>query len=134
MEESSAANNNLSDFDLDFRDGRQGEQAVANLLSIETVEVKTDRKWYATGNLYIETYYWSVSKNDWVPSGINISKATHWAFKLEDAVLLVETSKLITAIRAYGVAISTPIQPNPSKGFLIKPENILLHIRETKNV
>jgi len=125
---------NLSDFDLDFRFGQQGEQSVANMLSIETVEVKTDRRWKDTGNVYIETYFYSTAKEDWVHSGINITKATHWAFKLEDAVLLVETPKLISAIREYGVPISTPIQPNPSKGFLIKPENILRYIKESSNV
>jgi hypothetical protein len=122
---------NLSDFDLDFRFGQQGENSVANLLSIETVEVKTDRRWKETGNLYIETYFYSTAVQDWVSSGINITKATHWAFKLEDAVLIVETPKLIEAIKQHGVPISTPIQPNPSKGFLIKPENILGYIKDT---
>jgi hypothetical protein len=121
----------LSDFDLDFRFGQQGENSVANLLSIETVEVKTDRRWKETGNVYIETYFYSLASQDWIPSGINITKATHWAFKLEDAVLLVETPKLIEAIKEYGVPISTPIEPNPSKGFLMKPENILRYIKDS---
>jgi len=120
----------LSDFDLDFRFGQQGEQSVANVLSIETVEVKTDRRWKETGNIYIETYFYSLATKDWIPSGINITKATHWAFKLEDAILLVETPTLIEAIREYGVPISTPIEPNPSKGFLMKPENILRYIKD----
>jgi hypothetical protein len=124
----------LSDFDLDLRFGQAGEQTVSNLLTIETVEVKTDRRWKETGNVYIETYFYSLAAKDYVPSGINISKATHWAFNLEGTVLVVERNDLIGAIRAYGTPITAAVEPNPSKGFLMKPENILLHIRESRNV
>lgn len=50
-----------SDWDLDFRFGQAGEVLVNSLLTapIETVEVKTDRRWKETGNLYIEVYCWS---------------------------------------------------------------------------
>jgi hypothetical protein len=120
----------LSDFDIDLRFGQAGEQTVANLLTIETVEVKTDRRWKETGNVYIETYFYSLSQKEYIPSGINISKATHWAFNLEGTILIVERNDLINAIRAYGTPISTPIEPNPSKGFLMKPENILLYIKD----
>ncbi len=123
-----------SDFDLDFRFGQLGEQTVANILSIETVEVKTDRRWKETGNIYIETEFYSVAKEAWVPSGINITKATHWAFNLEDALIIIETPKLLAAIQKYGRSSCTSIQPNPSNGYLIKPEQILQYIKETANV
>jgi hypothetical protein len=43
-----------SSFDLDFGYGRKGEQLVDELLSGNlTVEVKRDRKWFKTNNLYI---------------------------------------------------------------------------------
>jgi hypothetical protein len=43
-----------SDFDLDYRNGVQGENLVNTLLTGgKTVEVKTDFKWINTGNLYI---------------------------------------------------------------------------------
>ena len=123
----------LSDFDLDFRFGQLGEDAVANILSIETVEVKTDRRWKQTGNIYIETEFYSTSKEAWVPSGINITKATHWAFKLEDMLIIIETPTLKGAIEKYGKQSCTSIQPNPSNGYLIKPEQLLQYIKEIKN-
>lgn len=123
----------LSDFDLDFRYGVEGEQAVANLLSIETVEVKTDRKWKHTGNLYVETYYWSVAKSEWVPSGINITKATHWAFNLEGTMFLVETPLLAAACTAVGKPIRCEMEPNPSYGVLIRPDEIIEYVRKVKS-
>ncbi len=125
---------NLSDFDLDFRFGQQGEQTVANLLTIETVEVKTDRRWKETGNVYIETEFYSTGKEAWVASGINITKATHWALKLEDMVILIETDVLKGAIEKYGKKSCTSIQPNPSNGYLIKPEQVIQYMKEISNV
>ena len=47
-----------SNWDLDLRAGLSGESKVADLLSLDTVEVKTDRRWWETGNVYIETECW----------------------------------------------------------------------------
>jgi hypothetical protein len=47
---------NKSSFDLDFSFGREGEELVEQLLTKgKRVEVKRDRKWQDTGNVYIET-------------------------------------------------------------------------------
>jgi len=48
-----------SDWDIDLRYGQDGEEYVRRLLTMETVEVKRDRRWKETGNIYIETscYY-----------------------------------------------------------------------------
>ena len=44
-----------SSFDLDFGYGRKGEQLVEELLTQgKKVEVKRDRKWWVTNNLYVE--------------------------------------------------------------------------------
>ncbi len=46
----------LSSFDLDFSFGKEGEQLVSDLLTEgKRIEVKRDRKWNVTGNVYIET-------------------------------------------------------------------------------
>ena len=43
-----------SSFDIDFGYGRKGEQLVEELLTGgRTVEVKRDRKWWITNNIYI---------------------------------------------------------------------------------
>jgi hypothetical protein len=34
-----------SNWDLDYRAGLEGESKVADLLHLDTVEVKTDKKW-----------------------------------------------------------------------------------------
>lgn len=118
-----------SDWDLDLRDGKQGENLVADLLRIQTVEVKTDRRWHETGNIYIETHCAS-QKGDWYPSGVNTSKATHYAFVLNGAALIVEKDVLIQVVRQYGRKIKCDIPPNPSRGYLITPENLLAYVRQ----
>lgn len=114
-----------SNWDLDLRAGEAGEQKIADLLSADTIEVKTDRRWWDTGNIYIETECFYQASQSWEPSGMSVSKATHWAFVLEDTVLITDLSTLKAAVRAYGRPIACNIPPNPSKGFLIKPEDIL---------
>jgi hypothetical protein len=118
-----------SDWDLDLRAGETGESKVADLLSLDTVEVKTDRRWHQTGNLYIETECYYVNENAWKPSGIRVSKATHWAFVLEDSVLIVPLHRLREAIWETGKPITCDIQPNPSRGYLITPALLLGHIK-----
>ncbi len=116
-----------SDFDLDLKFGKEGENTVANLLSIETVEVKRDARWKETGNLYIETECWYNASQSWEPSGLSVSKATHYAFVLEGMVVIVPTEDLKTITYANGRPIECKIEPNPSKGYLIKLSHIVNH-------
>lgn len=118
-----------SNWDLDLRDGLAGESKIADLLSLDTVEVKTDRRWYQTGNVYIETECWYQSSQTWEPSGIRVSKATHWAFVLEDTVLIVPLGRLIEVVWHEGKPIECNIPPNPSRGYLIKPNVMLESLR-----
>jgi hypothetical protein len=108
-----------SDWDLDFRHGVDGENAVANLLSIETVEVKNDRRWSETGNVYIETDCYYVKSQAWEPSGISISKATHWAFVLDEVVVILPLERLKKIVERFGRPITCNIPPNYSRGFLV---------------
>jgi len=118
-----------SDFDLDLKFGVEGENTVANLLSIETVEVKRDARWKETGNLYIETECWYNSSQSWEPSGLSVSKATHYAFVLEGMVVIIATSDLVQITHSKGKPIDCKIEPNPSKGFLIKLSHIVEHYK-----
>ena len=120
----------LSDFDLDLAVGHQGEALVEQLLTGgTTVEVKTDLKWKETGNLYIETVCWSHNNENWYLSGLSSTKAQYWAFVLEGATLLVPTEVLKQVVTARGRAITCNIPPNPSKGYLIKVEDITNYLR-----
>jgi len=116
-----------SDFDIDLKFGKHGKETVANVLSIETVEVKRDAKWKETGNLYIETECWYNASQSWQPSGLSVSKATHYAFVLEGMVVIIPTEDLKTITYGKGRPIECKIEPNPSKGFLIKLSHIVEH-------
>ena len=122
-----------SDWDLDLRAGEEGESKIADLLSLDTVEVKTDKRWKDTGNLYIETECYYVSDSGRKPSGISVSKATHWAFILEDMALIVPLSKLKEAIYDIGRPTMCLIEPNPSKGYLITPTQIIDYIKASRD-
>ena len=116
----------MSDFDLDFSYGLGGEQLVKDILTGGlTVEVKRDRRWVETGNIYIETSMYSKAIHKWVESGLMTTKADRWAFVLEDLVIIVSTDDLKKAIDKYGRPISNKIEPNPSKGFLITINDLI---------
>ncbi len=88
--------NYKSDFDLDLTTGIQREQSLSNILSLTTVEVKTDFMANFTGNIAIE--YISRGK----PSGISVTKAEHWAFILpEKGIIIIETERLKRIARKY---------------------------------
>ena len=116
----------LSDFDLDFAYGHEGEQLVRELLTGGlTVEVKRDRRWIETGNIYIETAFYSRSTHNWIESGVMKTKADRWAFVLENLVIIATIDDVRKAIDKYGRPISNDREPNPSKGFLIKVEDLM---------
>jgi hypothetical protein len=118
-----------SNWDLDLRSGMEGESRLADLLHLDTVEVKTDRRWVDTGNLYIETECYYQNDSAWKPSGIRVSKATHWAFMLEDAALIVPLHRLSEYVYSSGKAITCDIPPNPSRGYLIKASGLIEYIK-----
>jgi len=123
-----------SSFDLDFGYGRKGEQLVDELLTGgKTVEVKRDRKWFITNNLYIETECFFQKTKEWAPSGLGITEAAYWAFVLQDSTLIVLTEVLRYAVKHYGREISCYIPPNQSKGFLITVDDLMTATRKYKD-
>jgi len=118
---------NKSDWDLDLRFGQEGEVAANALLTapIETVEVKRDRRWKETGNLYIETECWSDVLACWYASGISTTKASHWSFILEDSVLTVPTERVSKAVAFYGVRREMNRPEYSTKGFTITVADLL---------
>ena len=123
-----------SNWDVDYRDGLIGESKIIELLSLDTVEVKTDRRWNETNNVYIETECFYQEPQEWQPSGIRVSKATHWAFVLEDSVFIVPLHRLKEAVWEIGRPITCNIPPNPSRGYLITPAQILEHVRQAREI
>lgn len=121
----------LSDFDLDFSYGQEGEKLVQDILTGGlTVEVKRDRRWLQTGNIYIETAFYSRSTYNWVESGLMKTKADRWAFVLGELVVIATTDDVRTAINKYGRPISNDKGDNPTKGFLITVNDLMSVQRE----
>lgn len=122
---------NLSDFDLDYTFGAAGESLVNELLTGgKTVEVKRDRRWWTTGNIYIEIRCWYYTSQKWEPSGLSVTKADYWAFVLESGVIMVPTEHVKYAVKVFGRATTCNIEPNFSKGYLIKAEDLLTAMKE----
>lgn len=120
-----------SDFDLDLRYGQAGEVYVNQLLTspIQTVECKRDKRWIETGNLYVETQCWSEFHAEWYDSGLTSSKASHWSFILEDLVLTIPLQTLKKAVGEYGAPIECDIEPNPSRGYLITINGLIMAMK-----
>lgn len=116
----------LSSFDLDFSFGKAGEQLVSDLLTEgKRIEVKRDRKWNITGNVYIETDCFFTKSNAWAPSGLSITEAEYWAFVLHHTVLMLPTTTLWEAVRKFGRDITCEIPPNLSRGYLVKVVDLI---------
>jgi len=126
----------FSDWDIDFSNGKEGEdyvEAVLKAILTGTIEVKRDIKWIQTGNIYIETECFYQTSQEWEASGLSVTKATHWAFVLADMVLILPTEDLKDVVAIEGHPISTNIEPNPTKGYLIKIEQIVRKYRYGAN-
>lgn len=116
----------LSSFDLDFQYGVDGENLVSDLLlGKRTVEVKRDRRWVDTGNLYVETSCYFNRSQMWEPSGLSVTKAGYWAFVIEESTLIIPTDVLKFAVSVYGRQIRCQIPPNESEGYLLTPEQLV---------
>ncbi len=67
-------------------------RAVSRGNAAKRFEVKRDRRWHETGNLYIEVECWYNSTQSWQASGIAVTEADYWAFVLEESVLMIPTA------------------------------------------
>ena len=124
----------FSSFDIDFGYGQEGERLVEELLTGgHTVEVKRDRRWKDTHNIYIETECYFVNKNGWAPSGLMVTEANYWAFVLESVILFIPTDALRYAVKNFGSEIQCDIPPNKSKGFLLTVPQLLKANKEYKS-
>lgn len=118
-----------SSWDLDYRDGLEGESLIADLLHIDTVEVKKDRRWIETGNIYVETECYYQNENAWKPSGLYASEATHWAYVLEESAIIIPLDRLKRVLEVHGRAITCNIPPNPSRGYLVNVGTLIEAVR-----
>jgi hypothetical protein len=89
-----------SNFEYDLKFGQIKEKELANILTNEKIEVKTDTIWKTTKNIAVE--FRSRGK----PSGISTTKADYWAFILDvkgytEGIIIVPIAKLIVLARYW---------------------------------
>jgi hypothetical protein len=118
-------------FDLDAEYGHQGEMFVRDVvagMAEGTIEVKRDRRWVDTGNLYIERQ--CKRMGEYRPSRIETTAAELWAFVLGDTgcMLVVPTDVLRSEIRHGGHAEETD-GSHPTKGSLVSSQRLLARLR-----
>ncbi len=81
-------------FDLNLAEGKQGENAVAEMLRDDTLEAKRDFAASKTGNVAVE--FMCGGK----PSGISVSEANWWAYILageyynDEVIVLIKKNRL----------------------------------------
>jgi hypothetical protein len=115
-----------SGWDLDYATGLVGEQLVNGLLTNgKKVEVKRDMRWAETGNVYIENHCWYNDTQEWRESGLLVTQADYWAFVLNETVLMLPTRKVVEACLNYGKQTYCKIEPNPSRGYLVKVVDLI---------
>lgn len=121
-----------SDFQYDLKFGQEGETEIAKLLNDSEVEVKRDRQTQRTGNVYIE--YESRGK----PSGIKTTKASKWAYILQDGCILIIDTELLKKALRYLIKARLCVKDvaggdnNTSLGVLVNVERLMEGIRSVK--
>lgn len=121
-------------FDIDYRRGLVGEDAVGTFLEHlagSTIEVKTDYRAWDTGNLYIETE--QEIDGQWVDSGLAISKSTYYSFAgpSGDGFLTIPTSRLKQIVAATGRPVHMQRKSATSRdtrGYLIRVLDVVKDI------
>ena len=113
--------------------GEHFEKLLEEILNKLPIEVKTDKMYQDTGNLYIET------KSRGKQSGINTTTAVYWAFNLwrEDfelpTFLLIPTERLKKYVNEINYLKKNGGDEKTSEGFLVKAED-LIKINKVKTV
>ena len=119
------------DFDIDNRRGAIGEQVVGTFLEQlghATFEVKTEYQGWSTGNHYVETHQ-QRSSGEWVPSGINTTKADWWCIAGPDerGFIAIRVDDL-KRLALKSPKSSQPVRgrrSNPTKGRLVTLADIV---------
>lgn len=129
------------DFAKDLSFGEEGEKFVQdfyNAVIQGSAEVNTDR--YRNGRMAVETNQNPRGSTDvfgykiWVPSGINVTKATWWiyVYSIHQAIVVVSVARLKRYLRANRELFNESTKrmfaansDNPARGFLIEPNQVM---------
>lgn len=115
------------DFQADLAYGEAGEDNAKALFGSGAVEVKSDR--YRNGKMVIETEQKPSGKQDWQLSGINVTTAEWWVYRLApDSFLVVSVPRLKRYLRVNRASLRkinlASDGDNPARGFLLTPEQV----------
>lgn len=124
-------------WDIDYAAGRQAEMWVSDLRSAleqGTVEVKRDRRWIDTGNIYVE--YKCKRRGEYRDSGIATTEADLWLFVLIEGVfaIVISTESLKALAREVGRDPRRLKEEtdgsHPTKGVIISLQQMICAIRD----
>ena len=126
--------NNLSDWDVNYAEGLRGEKLVLKVLEDTQLEIKTDYQWQHTGNIYVEYECFYVQAGKDKPSGLSVSKAPYYAFVLPwgdrpPMIKIIPTELLKLVVKAKGLERECKNSLNPSKGYIIKLQDLEDYMR-----
>lgn len=117
------------DFVTDLEYGHEGEQNIIGFFesfNAGAVEVKADR--YRNGRMAVETHQ-KPAGQDWKKSGINVTQADWWAYRLApDAFMMVSVKRLKNYLRVNRDTLEKRMfaldSDNPATGYLLFPQHI----------
>lgn len=122
-------------FDIDLAYGQQGELLVASIVDslrdgTGAIEVKSDRQWARTGNVYVELE--CKRRGSYVASGLQTTTATLWAFVVgyPEVVLIVPTAMLHEEVwRPETRRAEETDGSHPTRGVLVPTQRLLARLR-----
>lgn len=117
------------EWDIDLAVGEAHERLVMNALGLSEsrIEVKADRRYVETGNVFIEVAQLPRGAADYKPSGIHVTQATYWAFCVGSAISMVPTAVIAEVVSQQD---RPPLDggldgDNPTKGYPISLRALL---------
>jgi len=123
----------FSNFDIDLKFGQLGEAYVEEVFTGGfKSEVKTDRRWRDTNNIYVETRCWKNATRTWEASGVYAPtlEAEIFTYNLDGMLICVPIESFIYTVENHGRPITCDIEPNPSEGVLLTVSEIARGHRE----
>jgi hypothetical protein len=110
-----------SRFDLDFKDGKIGEELAE--MQIREIEVKHDRRWHETGNIFVETQCRLAT--GWQLSGLSITESNYMSYVIgpsliSKSIITFPTRVFKSTVEKFGKPMECKMEPNPTRGFLVK--------------
>lgn len=122
-------------FDIDLAYGQQGELLVASIVDslrdgTGAIEVKSDRRWRDTGNVYVELE--CRRRGRYVASGLQTTTATLWAFVIgyPAVVLIVPTAMLHEEVWRAGTRRAEETDgSHPTRGALVSTTVLMARLR-----